>query len=230
MATKIIPIGTKFGRLEVIGKGEPRQTKEGWNLGTSLVRCECGTEKTIANSKLKNGNTKSCKCLNRELSTGRAQLRTTHKMSMSHEYSVWSSMKQRCSNEACDGYSSYGGRGITVCWRWFDSFENFIEDMGPRPSASHSIDRVDNNAGYSKENCRWASRSEQGCNTRSNRKFTFYSKTLTITEWSRITQVPRASIFNRLRRGWPEKEAFWKQSRCSDCKIRRGLSAASGRR
>ena len=89
-----------------------------------------------------------------------------HLMSKSPEYKVWSSMKNRCTNEKAEKYRIYGGRGISVCARWLESFSAFYEDMGGRPTGKHSIDRIDNSGGYEPDNCRWSTAKEQRANQR----------------------------------------------------------------
>lgn len=125
------------------------------------------------------------------------------------EYITWLSMKNRCYIKSNKAYHRYGGRGIRVCSRWRRNYLNFLEDMGRRPSANHSLDRIDNNGWYSPENCRWATKREQNINKGDVRLLTIEGKTLCITEWSELTGVPKGSIFNRLRSGWEEADAVF---------------------
>lgn len=210
MAVESIAIGTVFGRLTVIGNSEPYVDKNGWKHGASLVRCECGKEKSVRNGKLRNGSTVSCGCLRLQKSVERILLLKTHGLTKTSEHRIWSQIKSRCSNNKDEQkYGNYGGRGIAVCERWLNSFEAFLEDMGPRPSNKHSIDRINNDGNYEPENCRWATSVEQQNNRRSNVLFTFYGKTMTLTQWSHIAQIKPSTVEKRLKRGWSEKEAFW---------------------
>lgn len=118
-------------------------------------------------------------------------------------------MKNRCYQKGNKAYHTYGGRGIKVCSRWRRNYSKFLEDMGRRPSSEYSLDRIDNDKGYSPDNCRWATKREQNINKRDVRLLTIDGKTLCITEWSELTGVPKGSIFNRLNRGWPERDAVY---------------------
>lgn len=117
-------------------------------------------------------------------------------------------MHSRCRHRTARSYPNYGGRGIAVCERW-GSFENFLADMGPRPSPRHSIDRIDVNGNYEPSNCRWATRIEQARNTRKNRIITVGGATMCLAEWSEMTGVDDATIVNRLDRGWDEWRAVF---------------------
>lgn len=208
MAVRIIvPIGTKFGILTVIGEADPFVRPDGRKDSRSLVRCECGVECFVRNDSLKSGNTSSCGCSRGEEKHGKRN---------SVEYATWKRIKDRCTNTKNPKYASYGGRGIAVCERWKNSFLAFLEDMGPRPSANHSIDRFpDNDGNYEKSNCRWATVVEQANNTRTNRLFTFYGKTMTMAQWCHIAQIDQGVVSDRLiKLGWSEKEAFWRPVRC----------------
>ena len=196
--------GRSFGRLKVTGV-----------LGTFKGRvyyeciCECGRIYDALGKSLLEKNTTSCGCLRESLSRDRL---TGHKFNLTHgatgspTYEVWKSMHQRCTNPKHIGYPNYGGRGIGVCERW-RSFENFLEDMGERPS-QHSIDRKDVNGDYSPDNCRWATQREQSLNKRSNRIIEFRGKKQTLLEWSEELGLAVWVIRNRLLRGWSVERAF----------------------
>lgn len=126
-----------------------------------------------------------------------------HGMTKSPEFFCWHNMRMRCSTPTSSSYHLYGARGIKVCPRWSDSFENFLADMGPRPSPKHSLDRIDSNGNYEPANCRWATAAEQAANRRSVRNITHGGVTASIAEWARRTGLKEATIAYRLNRGLP---------------------------
>lgn len=117
-------------------------------------------------------------------------------------FNIWGQMRRRCHRPADKAYPNYGGRGITVCDRWRNSFDAFAADMGPRPPG-HTIDRINNDAGYSPENCRWITRAQQNRNTRMNRPLTIGGVSRLAHEWSEISGIPQKTILRRARTGWP---------------------------
>lgn len=154
-------LGNRYNRLKVIGEVEKQNRKR-----FLKCVCDCGQETVVRSDKLKSGHTKSCGCLQRERTRDVSSKAKTHGMANSSEYHIWCGMKARCFNENNKSYKNYGGRGITVCDRWRDSFENFYEDMGPRPSSIHQIDRINNDGNYEPGNCKWRTPSENCLNRR----------------------------------------------------------------
>lgn len=167
--------GRRYGRLVV--KELVLSSKRG-NKQWKCV-CDCGNERIVSSNHLSSGHTQSCGCyLIDQIST--------HGMSYSCEYDTWRSMLQRCYNQKAKSYQNYGGRGITVCDRWRESFENFYEDMGSRPEGT-SIERIDNDGNYEPDNCKWATDIEQANNRRRTLRF---SDGETFSNWVRNNDLP----------------------------------------
>lgn len=196
--------GKRIGRWTVLGEAPKSATS---NHKRWLCRCDCGTERPLKGSDLRARlhEDRSCGCFARELASARL---TTHGNTNTPEFETWMSMIKRCEHPRHHAYDQYGGRGITVCKRWRESFELFLQDMCRRPSPDHSIERIDNNCGYDPSNCRWATRKDQQRNKRSNRILVFSNESLCVTEWSEKTGIPRRIIFDRLRRGWTTQQAL----------------------
>ena len=131
----------------------------------------------------------------------------THGMSRTPEYKAWDGMKQRCFNPNHKSYSDYGGRGITVCDRWQNSFETFLADMGVKPTSKHSLDRINNDGDYSPDNCRWATKAEQQNNRTNNHLITINNETWTMAQWEKKMGYEENVIRQRLKYGWSEYRA-----------------------
>lgn len=184
--------GLRFGRLLVVERSlGQRDTK--W-----LCKCDCGSQKVIGSRALRTGRSTSCGCLHKEQLSSRVK---THGLSESFEYRVWIGMRQRCDNPKSSRHKDYGGRGIKVCDRW-QSFEAFLSDMGNAPGDGYSLDRIDNDAGYSPENCRWALATQQARNTRRNHMVTIGDETRCLSEWAARIGINETSLRRRLQRGW----------------------------
>lgn len=206
----------KFGRLTAIGiAGRNKQGRPRW-----LWRCDCGRLHLADGAAVVKGGTQSCGCLMRE----RLRQRSTRhggavRGKMLPEYNTWHGIKGRCLSPTDKAFPRYGGRGITICERWRDSFANFLADMGPKPSTQHSVERIDNNKGYSPENCVWGTSAEQTRNTRYNRKLTLNGETLCMTDWATRLGMGVDTLFQRLKT-WSVERALTEPLR-ANAKCRR---------
>ena len=162
MARLIDLTNKTFGRLKVLNRENNSIS------GQVIWKCKCICNKIInvQGGNLKSKQTTSCGCYRDEVTSKRS---TSHGMTKSSEFISWSAMLSRCINQNDPAYNRYGGRGIVVCDRWKDSFENFYEDMGPKPSDKHSIDRISVDGNYEPNNCKWSNSKDQARNRRSNK-------------------------------------------------------------
>lgn len=172
-AVKAITPGERFGRLTVLEATKTVVYPSKSRVLYHECRCDCGTVKFVTIYALRKGHTQSCGCLQADKTSTASR---THGLSKTRIYRIWSCIITRCTNPNAINYERYGGRGITVCDRW-RKFENFLEDMG-EPSPGLTIDRLDNDKGYSKENCAWRTPTEQARNRRPRRS---KAKNLTLT-------------------------------------------------
>ena len=202
---KIIDLtGKRFGKLTVIKKHN-QDKWGGWNW---LCMCDCGNETVVSGGHLRGLKTKSCGCSRKETKN------FTHKMTGSRLYKVWHGMKSRCYYEKSEMFKHYGGRGITVCDEWKNSFISFYDwsiKNGYDENAERgqcTIDRIDVNGNYEPNNCRWATIKQQANNTRRNHLIKYNGKTQTVSQWANELGVEPDSIFNRLQKGFTEEEAL----------------------
>lgn len=205
-----------FGRLRVIGRAEPKTLPCGQKIYMWKCQCECGNIKDVSSDNLRIGKTKSCGCLSAELSRKR---RTTHGGTANRKreriYDIWRAMKERCYNPKNISYKNYGGRGITVCDEWRNSYDVFKQwSLSSGYSDDMSIDRIDSSLCYSPENCRWASRKTQNNNTRHNTYITAFGKTQTLSQWSEEVGIKTDVISSRIKKlGWDAETALLKPPR-----------------
>lgn len=192
--------GNRFGKLTVIAYVGEKVMPSGQKHRVWQCRCECGVEKNVRAPHLASGHTKSCGCS-----------RSIHGQAGNPAFLSWKAMVRRCSVPTEINWHNYGGRGIRVCDRWMD-FENFLQDMGPRPVGA-SIERADNDGNYEPENCRWATRIEQGRNRRTNRLIEFNGVKNTLSSWEEETGIMSETIARRLALGWSIQDALTKPVR-----------------
>lgn len=206
--------GKTFGSLTVEGLIGIKNRTPYWQC-----LCRCGRTHAASSQTLRFGG--SCGCLKKERI---GALRRSHGKTGSPEFHSWSAMNQRCSNTKNKKFPSYGGRGITVCDRWRNSFEDFLSDVGPQPSAIHTIDRWPNNDGnYEPGNCRWATPRQQANNRRSSKILELNGESKTLAQWCRQTGLRSSSVLFRLQKGWSVKDALTKPSRSLRCPTRPSL-------
>ena len=207
-------VGETFGRWTVLafaGYGDREQLSK--NAMWSCV-CECGTKRDVLGRNMIYGLTKACGCVSSEMTTRRNK---THGMSESVEYTAWVSMWGRVrAKEGDKDFARYGGRGIACCDRW-KSFEAFYEDMGPRPPG-HSIDRIDNDLGYSPENCRWTTAKRQARNRVSSRIVSAFGESLPLADWAERFGVQYQMLWARIFvLNWSPEEALTSAERKFAC-------------
>lgn len=205
MGKKSELLGQTFNRLVVVGEGgRTKHKKVLWSC-----QCICGNKALATSGDLKRGHVSSCGCLQKERT---AEASTIHgganRGKPFPEYRVWLEMKQRCLNVNNKRYKDYGGRGITICDRWLNSFENFLKDMGRRPKGL-SIERIENNKGYTPDNCKWATREEQTSNTRTNKHLVILGITYTLNQAARRFEINVGTLWSRLKAGWEPHEAIF---------------------
>lgn len=195
----------KYGKLSIIENSDFRKPvgKTKINRLFCKAKCECGKVIVVSKSHLNSGHTKSCGCFAKQRQKETFQ---THGQTGSSAYSSWSAMKTRCLNKNIKEYHCYGGRGITISKEW-QKFENFYRDMGDRPKGM-TLDRIDNNKGYSKENCRWATYKEQANNTRRNHMVTVNGEKMNTLQASILYNINLNTALTRIRIGWSESDAF----------------------
>lgn len=194
--------GRVFGRLTVTSLNR-RGAGVYWNC-----HCSCGNETAIRSTYLTATKqpTQSCGCIQKEIMQA---IRTTHGLCGTYIYRAHAQIIQRCTNPNNPAYLNYGARGITFHREWHDSADAFNAAMGERPSDKHSIDRIDNDKGYEPGNVRWATRTEQARNRRSNKLLTVGDKTVSLSEWAEISGRPRHLISDRLTRGLSHHDAVY---------------------
>jgi hypothetical protein len=201
---RIEMIGKNFGRLTVVSRADDGFYKKGgkvypfrrWNSV-----CDCGGSATSYENGLKAGRSTSCGCKKRERYSEYGKNRKTHGLSHTKEDYARRAMLARCYSTKSAQYKNYGARGISVCDRWRESFENFVEDMGMAPSPSHSLDRIDVNGNYEKSNCRWATWKEQQRNRTNNHVIEIDGMKKSLAEWCEIYGVPQSRTCSRIARG-----------------------------
>lgn len=198
-------LGETIGFWTVIAHAGVRKGHTWWTC-----QCVCGTVKDRPAYHLKRKDSLSCGCKQGMLLQ---MTHTTHGRSYTAEHHVWTSMLQRCHNPNAQNYALYGGRGITVCEAWRNSFEAFLADMGPRPSAEHSIDRINNDGPYNRKNTRWTTRDVQAVNRRTTIWIEYNGQKRTAQQWSKTPEVQAIgiqarNILERLRNGWPVEDAL----------------------
>lgn len=190
-------IGDKYGHWTILSQAESKDSHKYW-----LCKCRCGTIKKVIQGNLRaKGIAESCnKCKKK----GKPPI--THGLTNKHRlYSTWVHMRERCNSTTNPFYHNYGGRGIKVCERW-DDFLMFIEDMDNTYQKGLSLDRTNNNKGYSPDNCRWATSLEQGANMRVNVFIEYKGEKMILAEFSRRVNLSTSIVSYRNSKGWTAEE------------------------
>lgn len=195
--------GHRNGKITVIRRAVKGTDERGW-----LCRCECGAEVWLSKYEATRDSRKSCGCWYTEYQKNKSVYGANNHRPIAGisgarvhlpEYSVWRGMKQRCFNTRSKAYGDYGGRGVTICERWL-TFENFLEDMGRRPSADHEIDRKNNDGNYEPGNCHWMLSKYQARNTRKNPIVEYLSVRMPISDWADFFGLPPKKLYQQISR------------------------------
>lgn len=199
--------GQRFGFLTVLRRATreeiPRRhdTPSHW-----LVRCDCGVERLAIGKRLISGVTKICARNGHSFKS--YNVRGLARMGTVSGYKSWDGARQRCFNPNDDSFADYGGRGITMCDRWRESFDAFLADMGPRPSSDHTIERINNDSDYEPGNCRWATAKEQARNTRRSFYVEYRGVRRLLLDVCEDVGAPYSAVAGRLRGGWSLEKAL----------------------
>lgn len=218
--------GMQIGYWLINGPAPPMYDKRGRTIKMWDCTCRCGTRKDVRDAEIRRGESSSCGCYNREISS-------THHSSRTRLYEIWHGMKQRCNNPRSKDAHNYSERGIAICQEWNDSFESFRDwAISNGYQDGLSIDRIDVNGNYCPENCRWSTASEQCRNTRVNHLLTFNGKTQPIASWADETGIDYYTLSKRIEKGWSVDRALTqpvdhRKNKYKDC-IRKEDSNVSG--
>lgn len=201
---KVSLIGQRFGRLVVISEENKK------NGIYRICKCDCGkivSTKTVGLNR--KNSTNSCGCFQKEKTGNASRIHGYSKKGFSIEYSSWLNMRQGCYLKSHNRYEKYGSRGIKVCDRWLSSFEFFLEDMGSVPSKKHSLDRIDVNGDYCKENCRWASQYVQQGNRSNNVWHEINGVKLIQSDWARYMNIHENTIRKKIKKGVSFEDIYY---------------------
>jgi hypothetical protein len=203
--------GQRFGSLVVLERSGYLGPKVAW-----LCQCDCGRSLRVRGNSLQTGNSTSC-------GKGPCHSKTEHGMTGTIEHETWRRMKGRCFNPNSPDRHNYRDRGITMCERWRNSFDAFLEDMGPRPDGKTSIDRINNDGDYEPGNCRWATQVEQMNNMRTNRWLEYNDVLLPLGIWAERQHMSTSLLYGRLHHGWSIDRALFEPSATTQHRGERGL-------
>lgn len=199
-------IGHKYIEGQTLGECiflKELNTDKKWRVG--LFKCRCGKNFECQINMIRSGNTKSCGCYKNKVMIER---NLKHGMTYSKEYVSWRSMIERTSNPNNNRYHKYGGVGIKVCERWLESFQNFLDDLGTKPSPIHTVDRIENSKGYYKENCRWATPKEQSRNRSTTKMIKYKGEYIPLIELSERLGLNPKLVRGRIYKGHTLEEAL----------------------
>ena len=198
--------GDRYGLLTIIEESSP-YVHQGRSRRRYKCKCDCGNESVVMLTNLRSGATTSCGCIKAKRLQQQAAASVTHGMTKTRTHYSWLRMKDRCLNPNATSYHRYGGRGISICDKWMNSFEAFLSDMGECPDGM-TIDRIDSNGNYEPGNCRWATAKEQARNRNSNHTVTHDGRTQCVAAWAEELGTQSYVIQDRLRRGYSIEAAL----------------------